>query len=114
MKCYKDSTGHLHRTQAEAKASGHPFETEIVPNDQQGLIDYMNALRLFPDPPPDAEIPDEKQWTFAPGAAERFVNEALEQSGVYENGHPTTPFMGSRDPRAVFTCTHCGKANSNG
>lgn len=114
MKCYKDSTGHLHRTQAEAKASGHPFETEIVPNDQQGLIDYMNALRLFPDPPEFIEIAAAEEH------ADRGLNDTWPGDTIkvrnpdYQNGHPTTPFMKSRDPAAVFTCTHCGKANSNG
>lgn len=110
LKCYKDTTGKLHRTQAEAKACGQPFKEEIVPNDQQGLIDYINAIRdqqapeYFPDDEDDAdhlsEIIEIGSVPFDPAKA-------------YRNGDPTTPFLKSRDPAAIFTCTSCGASNVN-
>lgn len=106
MKAYRDNHGVFYRTQAEAKASGRPFDVEIIPNDQQGLIDYMNAIRpperfnsmtvSFVDPDKDFEV----------------TTEVIEAS-PYRNGDPTTPFMKSRDPSAIFTCTQCGANNRN-
>jgi hypothetical protein len=108
LKCYKDSSGQLHRTQAEAKASGLKFETEIVPNDQQGMIDYMNALRAPTSPEPSFHPASEDE-------AQRGLNDVWPGDPYpdrpYQNGDPTTPYMGSRDPAARFTCTNCGKAN---
>lgn len=133
MKSYLDQRGVYHRTQADAKASGFPFEMVDIPTDHAGLIDFVNRLSV-PVPPPVMvdQIHDEQQWVCAPGAAAAFMVKAAEDMGLYDgranevkasfrepergyqNGDPTTPFMGSRDPRAVFTCRNCGKDNSNG
>ena len=111
MKSYKDSRGVWHRTRAEAKATGFPFELIDIPTDHAGLIEFVNSLTIAPPAP-------------APSTMEEFISQHAvvvrapegdpELRAAYQNGDPTTPFMKSRDPRAVFTCTNCGKDNSNG
>jgi hypothetical protein len=108
MKCYRDDTGALHRTQADAKASGRPFEPEIIPNDQQGLIDYINAQRARAQPSTMEEFISQH------AVVVRAPEGDPELRAAYQNGDPTTPYLGSRDPAARFTCTACGKNNFNG
>lgn len=93
MKSYRDERGVFHRTQADAKASGFPFELVDIPTDHAGLIDFVNRLSVPVPPPAPAPTPDE--------------------ASPYRNGDPTRPFMGSRDPSAIFTCTTCGANNRN-
>lgn len=91
MRFYRDDTGLFHRTQAEAKASGHPFEPVDVPVDHHGLTGFLNGLVSAAKPAaPAAAVP-------APGEP-------------YQNGMPTRPFMGSRDPAAPSTCPTCGRS----
>lgn len=109
MKCYIDNTGRLHRTQAEAKASGRPFEVEIVPNDQQSLIDYINKVRDPVREPEGTEAPE------TPGATPsgNMVYTSPDQLPPHKNGDTTYRFMGSRNPEAIFMCVHCGRQNHN-
>ena len=118
MKSYKDDRGVFHRTQAEAKASGVPFEMVDIPTDHAGLIAFVNRLSV-PVPPP-SPAPEFIEIKATEEHADRGLNDTWPGDTIrvrnpdYQNGDPTTPFMGSRDPRAVFTCTNCGKDNSNG
>lgn len=120
MRMYRGQSGAWFRTQSEGKASGEPFEPVDVPTDHAGLTAFLNRLAV-PVPPPEPAAP-EHPFTMVPGAGAKMMLQAAENMGLYDdpatrrpyqNGHPTTPFMGSRDPRAVFTCTNCGKDNSN-
>lgn len=43
MRLYKDATGVIVGTQAEARRMGKDWEQIDVPTDKQGLIDYLNA-----------------------------------------------------------------------
>lgn len=109
MKSYLDQRGVYHRTQSEAKASGFPFEMVDIPTDHASLIDFVNRLSV--------PVP-------APSTMEEFISQHAvvvrapegdpELRAAYQNGDLTVPFMGSRDPRAIFTCINCGKDNSNG
>lgn len=93
MKSYRDERGVYHRTQAEAKASGFPWEMIDIPTDHAGLIEFVNSLAVaVPIPEPES-----RQWT----------------EEEYRNGLPTHVFMKSRDPAAVFTCVICGHNNRN-
>ena len=115
MKSYRDDRGVFHRTQAEAKASGFPFTMVDIPTSHAELIDFVNRLAV-PVPPPEAPqwTEEEAQRMLRPtDSAEQLANAVLGDSSPYKNGDPTTPFMKSRDPRAIFTCTNCGKPNAN-
>jgi hypothetical protein len=86
MRAYLDNSGVYHRTKTGLKA---PFEPVEVPTDHAGLIDFIN--RVVPRP---TDLPE-------PAAQ------------PYQNGHPTTLFMKSRDPAAIFTCKTCGTNNAH-
>lgn len=103
MKSYRDSTGKFHRTQAEAKASGHPWELVDIPTDHAGLIAWANDLggRIV------SVTHDETAIDLPMGV------ELEDGPASYTNGQPTGVFMKSRDPAAVFTCTNCGHVNRN-
>lgn len=110
MRMYRGRTGVWFRTQSEGKASGEPFEAVDVPTDHAGLTKFLNSLAA----PPPSPAPDPSWDMLTEGVQWSEEQAALMQDRPYKNGHPTTPFMGSRDPRAVFTCVNCGKDNSNG
>lgn len=116
MKCYIDTTGRLHRTQADAKASGLPFEVEIVPNDQQSLIDYINA-RSAPAPAPTSIMRPATEEEAQRGLNNTWPGDMIytspDQVPPHKNGDKTFVFMGSRHPQAIFMCTHCGRQNHN-
>lgn len=111
MKSYKDQRGVYHRTQAEAKASGVPFEMVDIPTSHAELIEFINQIR---QEQPVALSGDEGAADSHLTPTPQVADDGDGPAPPYENGHPTVPFMGSRDPRAVFTCTNCGKDNSNG
>lgn len=94
MKFYIDSKGTHHRTQAEAKASGLPFEMRDISTSHQDLCDYLNSL-ITPVSEPEPSL----QLQTEPAA--------------YKNGDPTFVFMKSRHPEAIFMCVHCGRQNHN-
>lgn len=124
MKSYKDSRGVWHRTQAEAKATGFPFEMRDIPTDHAGLIAFVNSLAA---PAPAATTEPDPSWGMLTEGAQWSEEQAAQMRANeitatfrdpspdwdYKNGDPTTPFMKSRDPRAVFICTNCGKPNAN-
>jgi hypothetical protein len=49
MILYRDKTGVVVGTQAEAKRMGKGWTQLIVPTDKQGLIDYLNAQPAIDD-----------------------------------------------------------------
>lgn len=102
MKSYQDDTGKFHRTQADAKASGRPFELVDIPTDHAGLITFINDIggRIV-------SVDHEEVVAHFDQPSELFDGPA------YQNGHPTSTFMKSRDPAAVFVCTNCGHSNRN-
>lgn len=114
MKSYRDSTGKFHRTQADAKASGHPWELVDIPTDHAGLIAWVNDLggrvvavthdETSVDLPMGVELHD--------GPASDVVTSS-DQLAPYTNGQPTSTFLRSRNPIAIFTCTECGHLNRN-
>lgn len=91
MKCYINTAGRLYRTKAEAPPDA---QVEIVPNDQQSLIDYINARTATAAPPTEE------------GA---LIYTSPDQVPPFKNGS----FMGSRHPQAIFMCVHCGRQNHN-
>ena len=107
MKMYRDAQNTFYRTQADAIASGKEWEPIEVPTDHKGLCNFLNAIQ-----------PPLEMLKISGPTTEQMLAEidfsAVEQrvlATAYENGQPTTPYMGSRDPGALFTCTHCGKDN---
>lgn len=119
MRSYRDERGVFHRTQLEAKASGFPFEMFDIPTDHAGLIEFVNKLSIPVPAPSQAEEPE---WITRPaevGEAQHGLNDVWVgdmisvRNPAYQNGDPTTPFMGSRDPAAIFTCVQCGANNRN-
>ena len=117
MKAYRDERGVFHRTQADAKTAGLPFEPVDIPTSHAELIDFVNSL-LAPKPTTMEEfISQHAVIVRAPEgdpelrAAYRSVPNSIEVS--YRNGDPTTPFLKSRDPAAIFTCRSCGANNRN-
>ena len=103
MKSYRNERGVFYRTQTEAKASGLPFTMVDIPTSHAELIEFVNGLAVpapAPEPMPDTD------WIEQPDGSLVF-NDA-----PYKNGDPTTPYMKSRDPRAVFTCRNCGANNA--
>lgn len=134
MKAYLHPDGHHSRTQADAKATGQPFELIDIPTDHAGLIAYINGVRAAPTGLPElgeGGAPGRFDQTMdigRPPGRERLpvmVEDAdglhplpdpdpqLLQALQYRNGDPTTSFMKSRDPSAIFTCTSCGANNRN-
>lgn len=110
MKAYLHPDGHHSRTQADAKANGQPFEMIDIPTDHVGLIAYINGVRAAPvglPEPGDDSDPDNFERTMSIGRPPG------REASQYQNGEPTTVFMGSRDPAAIFTCTQCGHNNRN-
>lgn len=99
MKSYRDDTGVFHRTQAEAKASGHPFEPVDIPTAHQELVDFVNGLLG----PAEETLP---RMDF-----ERPVIREQASATDYQNGDPTRVVLKSRDPMAQFTCRACGVVN---
>lgn len=109
MRMYRTQSGAWCRTQAEGKASGEPFEPIDVPTDHSGLVQFLNSLRANPPEPELIEIEATEEH------AGRGLNDIWpgDKIKVYANGQPTQPFMKSRDPAAIFTCTECGAKNHN-
>lgn len=111
MKGYQNTAGHFFRTQAEAKANPLPFEQVEIPTDHAGLIAFLNSLRAPPPPAGIVGIDIETDGDTIIASLSPEMEALWQASRPYQNGDPTTPYMGSRDPAARFTCTNCGKVN---
>lgn len=98
MRMYRGHDGTWFRTQGEAKGSEQPFEPVEVPTDHKGLTDFLNTLNV-----PEREPEPVSPLQIAPDDPDR----------EYQNGDPTSLFMKSRDPKAIFMCVHCGRQNHN-
>lgn len=115
MKSYRDDTGRFHRTQADAKASGRPFEPIDIPTSHQELIDFVNNLIKVTEPAPEA-ISHTCDVCHGDGPADGGIcggcGTGYSTPPPYKNGDPTVPVMKSRDPMARFTCRTCGTVNA--
>lgn len=119
MKMYRDSTGSFYRTQAQAKALSIPVTPIEVPTDHAGLCEFLNAIQ-----PPLEYLRTAEEMLAATGQLTTKYDMSPEGDVTmeiipdpsfrgYKEGDPTVKFMGSRDPKAIFTCTACGKVNCN-
>lgn len=115
MKSYRNERGVFYRTQTEAKASGSPFTMVDIPTSHAELIEFVNSLAVpapAPEPEPEFIEIEATEEHAGRGLNDIWPGDTIKvRNPAYKNGDPTTPYMKSRDPRAVFTCRNCGVVN---